>query len=249
MELDEKTLVKLVAEIIRQLKSEEDKDANIIPSKSLYVVFGAQWEENYLHFLQSIKYDLHRVFIVVTDEMLPAISNKALIGSAKIIRRDEIDLENLHNFITVFPTTTRDTIVKTALCISDTFETKWIENCFTKGQQVILYKSGIQKFTGKEPKSYVKKINTYYEELKSFNIEITDDIYGHRLNEIEINSCVESTQLNQINHPKQIKQTITVADLYKYTDNKKIVITQDDVITPLAKEQARDMGIEITFYK
>ena len=39
---------------------------------------------------------------------------------------------------------------KTALCISDTYETSWISECMDKGSRVVLLRSGLARFSGKE---------------------------------------------------------------------------------------------------
>ncbi len=40
--------------------------------------------------------------------------------------------------VTVMPVVPRDVLVKTALCISDTYETSWIAECMEKGSRVVL---------------------------------------------------------------------------------------------------------------
>lgn len=234
MEINEKTLVKLVEQIMIQLKRNENKVNNTISKKDLYIIMTTQWEEEYLSFFKNINHNLYQIFTVVSDEMLSVISHKGLLNTGKILTRNEINLDTLNEYLTVFPVTPRDIIVKTALCISDVFETKWIEKCFVKGQKVIMYKSGIQMFTGREPESYIKKINYYYEQLQSFGVEITDDIFESNLSK------------NKDTHHKQV---ITVGDLHKYDKVKKITMMKSDIITSLAREKARDMGIEIIVSK
>ena len=48
---------------------------------------------------------------------------------------------DLETAITVMPVVPRDVLVKTALCISDTYETSWISECMDKGSRVVLLRS------------------------------------------------------------------------------------------------------------
>lgn len=74
---------------------------------------------------------------------------------------------DLETAITVMPVVPRDVLVKTALCISDTYETSWISECMDKGSRVVLLRSGLARFSGKEKPAYRNRVMNYYRQFWS----------------------------------------------------------------------------------
>ena len=64
---------------------------------------------------------------------------------------------DLEDAVTVFPVVPRDLVSKTALCISDTPQTRWITSCMEAGSRILFLLSGLSPFTGREPKEYVNR--------------------------------------------------------------------------------------------
>lgn len=76
--------------------------------------------------------------------------------------------------ITIFPIPCRDRVIKTALCLSEDFESGWIRRCIEGGLRVYMKKEN-PMFTGKEPAAYRKKILSYYQDVKSYGICFVED--------------------------------------------------------------------------
>lgn len=169
MEIDERQLSQLITRIIKLLCAENK------PKKKIYMIFNQNWSEKYNSFLESIcENDKCEIYAVVPLNIKYNERLKEFPVFEKILTRNEISSHNLENYITVFPVTPRNIIVKTALCIDDTFESRWILDSIGKGERVILISKGFDKFTGKEPEAYIQKMLEYYRMLLRFDIEIQD---------------------------------------------------------------------------
>lgn len=173
MEINEDSLKKLIEYIIKKVRIELDSNR-----EEIFAILTDGWRIQYPAFFENINNieGIQQVNVVVP----PSINNeciqilKSFKSCGTIFSQNEINPKDINQFITVFPTTPRELIVKTALGIDDTFETKWIRNCFEKGQKIILLSSGLERFTGKEPQKYVQTIQSYYKTALEYGIEIND---------------------------------------------------------------------------
>ena len=68
------------------------------------------------------------------------------VSFGKILYRSGKMPDNLDRAVTLLPVVPRDVLVKTALCISDTYETSWIAECMKQGSRVVLLLTGLEKF-------------------------------------------------------------------------------------------------------
>ena len=112
-------------------------------------------------------------------------------------------------------------------------------------------KSGLKKFTNKEPKAYINQIVSYYRKVLEYGIEIRSiseliKLYEEKdLNEetkVYFN-IKENTSLEEEN--KGRKKVITLENVKQYGSNGTIIVNSDDIITDLAREKARNLNIEI----
>lgn len=253
MEIDEKRLRELVIKAIQLLQSESSIQNLFIPQKKLYVIFTEEWNNKYLSLFEELeKRNEYEVYAVLPD----GIYNDSYLSNLKkfnvcksVISRNNVNFDELSEYLTVFPVVPREVIVKTALCISDIFESRWIFKSMEKGQRTILLSSGLEKFTGKEPPSYINKILNYYKTLLEFNIEITKDIFQveEYENKFSENSSMvyESTGYNQVLNNKDGKRIITVQEIERYKNDKKLFLNSGDIITELAKDKAKNLNIQI----
>jgi hypothetical protein len=249
LEISEKFLRTIVEKILRELlalNNEEKQDKK--EKRDLYIVLPeSKAEEEYEKFLEDYRKNSAEFnFIFV------APYNFKPEPESKIVLRNDIDFNELNNFTTFFPVVKRDTIAKAALLISDTFETKWIENSITKGERTILKASGIPCFSGKEPESYVNRFVSYIKDILSFGIEIGTEI------KTEIKTPGKPEKQNYIQGnlflpektmPRDAKKVITVSELYKLKKGETLNLGKGDIITDLAKEKAETMGIKIELIK
>lgn len=243
MEIDEKKLKELIVKAIEIFQSEVSSQNIICSKKKIYVILTEEFNNKYESFFESLNQrNEYEAYAIVPSEMY----NYDLISKLKrfkvckeVISRDNIDFNEISNFITVFPIISRSAVVKTALCIEDIFETKWIFNCIEKGEKIILLQSGLKKFSGNEPSSYINKILNYYRSLLEFNIQIVEDIDSLE----NSNNNFESKE--SFNYINSFKKIITESEVELYENDKQILLNNGDIITDMAKDKARKMNIEI----
>lgn len=268
--MDKKKLRELIIKAIDLVQKENEYNYSNISKENLYVIFTEDWNSKYWTVMQKLneenKYNVYAVISNKVNNTLHLNNLKKFKICKKILTEEDINFKNMDKYLTLFPIISRKTVVKTALCLDDTFETKWIFNSMEKGQRIILLKSGLKKFTGKEPISYVKKILSYYKTLLEFNIEIYDDIKNieNCINISEIknnnklnnkNSFKDKKRVSYINSNrdviynkipiKNLKKIITKKELKNYVKNKKIILKNQDLITDLAIDEARRLNIKI----
>lgn len=245
MEIDENIIRELVIKAIKLIQSENSMKDLSIPKTKIYVMFTEEWNSKYWNFFESFneknEYDIFAVIPSNINSNIHLNNLKKFKVCKGIIEEKNINFDILENSITVFPTISRSIIAKTALCIDDTFETKWIFKNMEKGQRTILLKSGLTKMTGKEPESYVNKILNYYRTLLEFNIEISDEIFELNKKDLLVNVLETPAEKQQ----QITKRIITESDIEKYARNRKIILNKGDIITELAQDKARSLNISI----
>lgn len=253
MDIDENRLRELVIKAIKLIQAENSKNNEGLFKTKLYVILTEEWNSRYWNFFNQInEQDQYEVYAVISSKII----NNLHINNLKkfkvcrgIIDEDNINYDELDEYITVFPSISRNIVVKTALCINDTFETQWIFKAMETGQRIILLSSGLEKFTGKEPKAYLNKILNYYRTLLEFNIEITEKLSGNTHgycltteNEDNKYDVVQNGREKCINSKKRI---ITCNDVENYISEKRIFINNGDIITDMAREKAQNLNISI----
>lgn len=247
MEINETSLYQIILKVIQKMMDENLIPNFSVPERNLYVILTENWKEGYRAFYRTLENRReYRIFTVIP----PSMANDYYIKKLKecgdcgtILKQNEVSFEALPDSITVFPVVPRDLVVKTALCISDTFETKWIQNCMANGRKIVLIKSGLEPFTGKEPKAYVSRIQEYYKMIAEYGIEIKEAL----LTEEPACADPESTAgvLPQNRRTEAGQKVITEGDIDRFVQNHQIVLRPGDIITALAKEKALRLGIEI----
>lgn len=255
--MDEKHLRELVIKAIELIQSEKSHNITI-PKKKLYVIMVEEWNGVYWDFFERLnKENQYDVYGVISNE----INNSIHINNLKkfkvckdIINEKDVDFDEISEYITIFPIVPRNIVIKTALCIDDTFETNWIFKCMEKGQRIIFLSSGLQKFSGKEPLSYRNKILEYYRTLLEFDIEISDWIIERESKNIT-ETCKDALVINRLdscnmshNENRTLsftKKVITEKEIENYVQDNKIIINNGDIITDMARDKARSLNISI----
>ena len=237
MEINETSLYQIISKVIQKMLDENLIPNFSVPERSLYVILTENWKEAYATFFRTLENRReYRIFTVIP----PSMANDYYIKKLKecgdcgtVLKQDEVSFETLPDSLTVFPVVPRDLVAKTALCISDTFETKWIQNCMANGRKIVLLKSGLEPFTGREPKAYVSRIQEYYKMIAEYGIEIKEDI----------KTAISIPLQNRTADAGQ--KVITEGDIDRFVQNRQIVLHPGDLITALAKEKALRLGIDI----
>jgi len=240
MEIDEKTLKNIIQRILQEYLLEK-KELPKIKKKDVYIILGKQWSEKYNIFFKgnklNEKYNVFTVFQKNGSSKFETLKNLKEIGT--ILYDDTVELKALKNYKTIFPVVSQELITKIALCIDDIFETKWIKNCFRKGEEIEMLTSGFEIFTGKEPKKYIEKIKEYYKTVLTYNIKIKSENIGN--NEEDIFKDIKNKNPG-VNNNRKI---ITYKDVITSEVNNKIIINKGDIITESAKDLALKLNLEI----
>jgi hypothetical protein len=189
MQLDERELRKLVEAVLSVLKAQKEaaaggSDPNSDTRRNLYVLFTAPWDHRFYPFADELKTKKNCRFCGVVSPDLPQQDLerlRTLADWSSIAAWESIRPERLENSVTVLPVASRDTVVKAALCISDTYETKWIRAAMEQGGTVVLPRSGLERFTGREPEKYKRKVLSYYRDLLEMNIELPESFRKYRI--------------------------------------------------------------------
>ncbi|MBW7572287.1 hypothetical protein [Caproiciproducens faecalis] len=247
MEISENDLYQIVLKVIQKMQNGKMLSNFPVPEQKLYVILSEGWNEEYRSFFNTLK-DQRKY--CVTTVIPPSMANdyhqkklREWEGCGTVLRQDQTDLAQLPDGTTVFPAASRELIVKTALCIGDTFETKWVQRCMANGQKIILLKSGLEPLTGREPAAYAARIKAYYRIIAQYGIEIKETVF-------EEETAPENLK-HAMSRPAPDKraygghQVITEGDLDKFVQEGRILLAQGDLLTALAKEKASCLGIEI----
>lgn len=180
MQLDDQSLRQLITLILSLLRDQNGAVVTGLPAppekqKTLFAIFSAPWDNRFYAFTDCLKRKRDCRLCGFVSPDLPESAMEKLRGLASwdtIRVWDWIIPEDLENSISVFPVAGRDTIVKTALCISDTFETKWIRTAMEQGGRIVLPRCGFERFTGSEPEKYRQRVLSYYRDLLEMNVEL-----------------------------------------------------------------------------
>jgi len=215
--MDEKRLIELIERIVSDFK-EELMGASVLTKA--YFILPQDWQiqdqGHCIETMQALK-GRYQLVVVHPDE-----------GDGKAAFPSE-------DFITVFPLPSRNLVIKAALGIQDDFESKWVAKCISYGRAVYM-RSEAALFVGKEPDSYRKKIEAYYNDVRSYGIQF-DTIP---------NGCNHS-QGTDITRMPQKKKIVTADDLKKLHPAKELRLCQGDIVTALAAELAETLGISILY--
>lgn len=243
MEISEDSLRKLIACIVEKVKAELSTK-----QEKVFVILAEGCKTQIPAFFENLeKNDNYHMNTIITPSMESNYQQilKYYKTCGTIFNRDEINNESLSQYTTVFPFTPREVIVKTALGIDDTFETKWIRNCFEKGQKVILLSSGFERFTGKEPTKYIQTMQNYFKTILEYGIEIKTTFNSNENTLYQGESSFFTMEQKAVCSQKQEKRVITTVDIEKCGRNGQLILQKGDIITSLAEDRAKESGVHI----
>lgn len=195
------------------------------------------------------------------------LSDSALdvIGVEKISRLGDIlkNKNDITSFIkqsdfVLLATLTRNTLSKLAVGIEDSRVTLGLAEAFMMNKSVIIIKDGadfknpfrISKGMNKN-KEYNKMLNTYFETLKKFGAKLinSNELCDTVENIFEPKYSLENNKSNESSSNSNIlrikSSVITLGDLLSNDKSKEIVIKDNALITPLAKDYIRDNSIKL----
>lgn len=227
MKISEEQLKQLVLRILKELSKEETMGK----SQRCYMVCGDLWDERYESFLREMeRWQEVKVCPVIPDSWKEEGKETILRGFRscnEVTYRSQTIPADLLTAVTVFPVVSRDAAVKTALCISDTFETLWTSACLEAGSRIVFLQSGLQRFSGREQPAYRKQMLSYYRTVLEYGVEIC--------------SIHELWDFNEEEAGK--KRVITASNVEQYAHHGVLILQQGDIVTDMAKDRARFLNI------
>lgn len=271
MNIGEEQLKKLVLRILEELKAEKGMTGKPPARQKIYMVCSGFWDERYAGFLKDMEnseeYEIYPVIPASWQKQGHEAALRNYQSCRGIVYRACRMPEDLEQAITVFPASERDVIVKTALCISDTFETSWIARCIEKGSRILFLRTGLKKFSGRETPAYMNQIMEYYRRVLEYGVEIcgVEDLYGKQFEgsdqtagkqtegsvqtagkQPDRSACMEEISKSSHRPPELAsgkKRVITASTVEQFASGGVLCLRPDDIVTDLAKDRAEFLNI------
>lgn len=227
-------IAKMIFQMMKEKQIVSDIGASALPIA--YVLLSERWQEYdsdlFNDLIDSLK-DKYQCVLV-----LPEGNDKDRFPQAvncNIVTRDDV-AEPAEESVSFFPIPCRDLISKTALCLSDDFNSHWVRMCIEKGTAVYMRKE-TPMFTGKEPAIYQKKVLAYYQDVESYGIHFLED--NNKMEPIlQKSNGSEGIQ-------NKTRKYITMADLDNVDITKVFRMQEGDTFTALAKEHIEKLGVRV----
>ena len=248
LNISEERLKELVLQVLKELEEKRAAGSGSGKKQKLYMICSSPWNEAYETCLKEMEASgAYRIYPVI-----PASWQKqgyegrlrSLRACAGIVYRSREKPGDLEQAVSLFPVVSRDVLVKTALCISDTFETSWIADCMEQGGRMVFLRSGLERFSGKEKPAYVNRIMEYYRQVLEYGIEICS------LEELEEpESCTGKPVKQEYvlwRSPEAVckkKRVITASNIDRFASGGVLCLQPDDIVTDLAKDRAKFLNI------
>lgn len=170
----------IVESILKALELDQASELSPPAPGELYVVCAEPWEPRHslmLEQLAGIK-GTHIRAVVPAEACWPTRLT-AFAGWSSILTREQLDPFRLEGeWSAVFPSVPRDLLVKGALGICDTYETRWVRAAMEQGGKLFLPRRGFEHLSGKEPPRYRQMILSYCRILLEMGIALPEDLEG-----------------------------------------------------------------------
>ncbi|WP_406243781.1 flavoprotein [Tissierella carlieri] len=156
--------------------------------------------------------------------------------------------------IIIGPNITMNTLSKISLGMIDTFIPNLIWTFLYQGKKVYLDFNQVKKYLGEETKNkeILNITDRYIDTIKKMGaIEIDDkNILENIIKDYRDLQIESQTNLNKVPQTKeeeipQAKTVITEKDIISMSSNNKLILPKGTIITPLAKDKAREKNIKI----
>ncbi len=205
---------------------------------------------------------------IVMSESARAIINEAAISSLKgrlVHNHQELEEAITTADLILIPILTRNTLAKVSLGIADNLVTTGIARAIMMKKEIIAVRDSYDPNNAvnivnelAKNQSYNDMLSTYERKLQSFGLKIVDlsefkVVVQNKLNPtiVEPNKIASSVQKEikreHINEEVINSSIISVADLKRYGNQKRIAVKTGAIITPLANDYIRTNGISLVF--
>lgn len=190
------------------------------------------------------QFDDKPILLVVGDpSFIDSEKAKQLQKSWKVVNYDQQDKLPLNQRTHVlFLHATQDLLAKGALGLCDTPESELLSRCLIESVQVSIIPTVFlqEHLDCQNPKNkvYLSQLQGYKETLRQFGANVeTLDRFIEKVCEIPVSNKGEALKIHK-------KKLITRRDVKAYTGNY-LVVDSHTIMTPLARDTAREMGINI----
>jgi len=268
--MDKERLVELVkAEIMRQLELESlaGKEKATLPCKQALIIFtggtiGLEQSLIELQKIQALNIEVSVVLSMAAEKIIGMDLIKKHLGS-------NINLVTTHSpypgkllrdadFVLV-PVLTQNTVAKLAYTLSDTLPSTLIMQGLMMGKPILAAMNAadpqdgwrIQKNMGKCTPALAESLRQNLKKVESYGIELVHVDHLASSSQKIIDRMEKKAWDSQHSDSKDIhrgKKSILDAEAIKVAANnglKSITIAKDAIITPLARDVAREYSIEI----
>lgn len=252
LNISEERLRELVLRALKELGENGNRGSGSGKKQKLYMICGSPWNEAYETCLKEMEAsDACCIYPVIPASWKKQGHEEKLRSfraCAGILYRSGEKPADLEQAVSLFPVVDRDVLVKTALCISDTFETSWIAASMAQGGRTVFLRSGLERFSGKEKPAWVNRIMDYYRQVLEYGIEICS------LKELDVTGEAPELFTGKPVKPEYVplctpvtvcgkKRVITAASIDRFASGGVIDLQPDDIVTDLAKDRARFLNI------
>ncbi|MHC1681536.1 MAG: flavoprotein [Clostridiaceae bacterium] len=237
----------LVNEVLKRLNN---------PPKTALVLFTGLSEnlDEIVNEVNKLKDDGWNLNVILPKSLQQGISEDerfSKLNADQLYKENQnIDEEKLLKGIEVLviPILTIDTLAKVSLGIADTTATKLLAKGIMMGTPMVSAKDAcdienFEKFNvrySKIPKAYVKKFKGYMEDLQEYGVKFVDSKSLYKT----LSNNVESKNQSEFFISKKIISAEDV--ILAHGKGVKIVkIEGTTIVTLLAKDTARELGVEI----
>ncbi len=247
MNISQERLREIVRQVLLELQAEQGAEPK--KEQTLYMVCGDDWNQEYEKFLLSMEgnqtYRIYPVVPTTWQGQSWESSLKRCAACAGILYRSGQERFDLEQAVSVFPVVSRDTLVKTALCISDTFETAWVADCIRQGGRMIFLRSGLERFSGREAPAYVAKIMEYLRQVLEYGVELClpEEIGGAAQRRQMGVASTDAPRPEKAAAPSRKKRVITASNVEQLAVNGVLSLKPDDIVTDLARDRAKFLNI------
>lgn len=247
--MDDRQLTELIQRVLLRIQGELTSKPSL---QKAYILMPENWrtqnQRQCVDIVKSLQGSYHTIAVLPDDDKCPDDLYDA--GMCAVAKRSEVVFPMTEDFLTVLPIASRDLVVKTALCIQDCFETRWIGQCIAHGQPVFMRRES-PMFTGREPAAYQRKIEAYYREAESFGICFdrlpTKCVITQQAAPSGAPVVNPVFQATTASAPVGKKRIVTAKDLAEVENNGVLKLNRGDVVTALAAEHAANRGIRFEY--
>lgn len=242
--ISEERLREIVQRVLTELETIERP---AIKQRKIYMLCTSSWDDRFSAYLKKLnespEFQVYPVIPLSWEK--GGLVNELLSypSCGGIIYRSCEKPLDLEQAVTVLPVVPRDVVVKTALCIADTFETDWIASCIERGSKVVFYRDGLARFSGKEPESYKNQILSYYRTVLTYGIDICGDSELPQAEEAIAKEKHSETMDREVHRINEKKRVITASNVEKLAADGILYISRRDVVTDLARDRAKFLNI------